>query len=511
LQHSTTTTTTIMMTAVTPLLPLHRNPVAEDQALAAAINRHSTNEADLVRLEPISTLTPAKAVAPADASNSFSRAILADFTHEQGGSPIDVLNNTNTTITPIDFGVAELKAGAIATSADAGEHVFHLPHVSPASSVRDRASGMDPLNIERLGESCTPEDAFAALLDGVSPCRNSTRRCFDSPPRPPRTAAAQRPVAKPRASAPIVKAPRHSWYTASGFTALAADLPAAVERGTCYLRLTDDGAGGTYFVYQHGDDSTPVAVFKPGGEEVGAPENPRGNDSTEDDIRFEVFEPGTGYLREVLAYELDREGRAGVPQTMEATINGMRGSLQRFCPKMMQSWSTTPAKFDTAAVHAIAVFDIRVLNCDRHGGNLLVRKDAPELGMVPIDHGFILPEAWCDPDFEWALWPQAREAVGADLRDYVQRLDTDADVALVESRLGAGPAEVLGVTTRLLKIALQHGKAYTLRDLADFCRRPSLTEPSGLEKLMSSSRRGLDDGGDIDFEAVVVALRRQFP
>jgi hypothetical protein len=411
-------------------------------------------------------------------------------------------NKTASALSPHD-GIGALSSNSMVLAALAcAPSPLETPEASrtAVSSPQEELCATVPtaLNIQRR----SPEDAAFApqLCDGESPCASKRLNSH-----------AKRPVHRGASTAAVVKPPKHTWTSESGFAALAADLADAVQRGDYCLRLSEDGAGGTYFVYPRGDDAMPVAVFKPSNEEVGSSENPRGNDDAADDARFDAFEPGTGYLREQLAFELDHKHFAGVPQTVVVDLAGSIGSLQRFVPRMMQSWSTTPAKFDTASVHAIAVFDIRTLNCDRHGGNLLVRRDAPGLVMVPIDHGFILPEAWCDPDFEWAMWPQAKAPVSDAVRDYVAALDPEADAALVEARLGHGAAEVLNVTTRLLKAALAKGKTYTLRELADFCRRPTLTEPSRLEQLMTKCRRDLDEGGDVDMAEVEAALACEFP
>lgn len=291
---------------------------------------------------------------------------------------------------------------------------------------------------------------------------------------------------------------------------LAHAVASGVESGRLFLRLANDGAGGTYFVIPRRDpNAAPLAVFKPSDEEVGADDNPRGN-NTDDDVR-DGFTPGDGWKREVLAYELDHQRFAGVPETVEVTIDGRVGSLQRFVPRMIQSWSTTPAKFDTASVHHIAVFDLRTLNCDRHGGNILVLKDQPSFAAVPIDHSFIAPDGWADPDFEWALWPQAKQPVSDGVRDYVANLNADDDAALVASRLSVEAGEIVAVTTRVLKCALAHGKSYTLMDVANFCRRATLVDPSELEQLLAACRRDLDDGGDLDFDRVEAQLADRFP
>ncbi len=81
------------------------------------------------------------------------------------------------------------------------------------------------------------------------------------------------------------------------------------------------------------------------------------------------------------------------------------------------------SRFATRDVHRIGILDIRIWNTDRHAGNILVRRqrressvglsglaklDSAQLELVPIDHGFCLPESLEPPYFEWLHWPQVR-------------------------------------------------------------------------------------------------------
>ena len=57
--------------------------------------------------------------------------------------------------------------------------------------------------------------------------------------------------------------------------------------------------------------------------------------------------------------------------------------------------------------------------CGAAAGNILVRKGAEgDRQLVPIDHGYILPDSFQDISFEWLYWPQARSPFGAHPRDY---------------------------------------------------------------------------------------------
>ena len=46
-------------------------------------------------------------------------------------------------------------------------------------------------------------------------------------------------------------------------------------------------------------------------------------------------------------------------------------------------------------------------------GNILVKKGAcGDHELVPIDHGYVLPDSFQDISFEWLYWPQARAPLG---------------------------------------------------------------------------------------------------
>jgi len=57
--------------------------------------------------------------------------------------------------------------------------------------------------------------------------------------------------------------------------------------------------------------------------------------------------------------------------------------------------------------------------------------------LVPIDHGFCLPEALEPPYFEWLHWPQAMLPFEQAELDYVAALDVGADVELLRTELPA--------------------------------------------------------------------------
>eukprot|EP00759_Apiculatamorpha_spiralis_P032573 PhF_6_TR3398/c4_g1_i1/m.4876 len=272
-----------------------------------------------------------------------------------------------------------------------------------------------------------------------------------------------------------------------------------IKDGTMKLVLTSDGLGGTYFVV--GQRNRHVAVFKPSGEEVGTPGNPKGYR----DVEKSGFPPGHGYRREIAAYMLDHGHSAGVPTTVEAELlPGEVGSLQLFV-HCDGDGSYGPGKYKVDSVHRVGIFDIRTLNCDRHEGNLLNIRDrdtdeARCLDLVPIDHGYILPEGGLqDLEFDWLYYPQSKIPFCEETLQYIASLDADADVALLSS---LGFSEEVTDNLKAATLVLQHGAShgYTLREIGEFCRRQQFTQPSGLESALAASRVDLDQGGHVNWE-----------
>jgi hypothetical protein len=101
------------------------------------------------------------------------------------------------------------------------------------------------------------------------------------------------------------------------------------------------------------------------------------------------------------------------------------GSLQEFVTHMCDTSEMGPGRFSASDVHRIGILDIRLFNTDRHAGNMLVRAartpssssnnlrgggallpNEQQYELIPIDHGFCLPETLEACYFEWLHWPQ---------------------------------------------------------------------------------------------------------
>lgn len=193
-----------------------------------------------------------------------------------------------------------------------------------------------------------------------------------------------------------------------------------LERGNSPVRSTD-GTGGAYFM-QDALGERYISVFKPIDEEPNAVNNPRRLPVSSDGEGLKRgTRVGEGALREVAAYLLDHPrsgprhlsgevmGFAGVPPTamvqclhkgfnhpdgFEGTPENIKvGSLQVFIKNFGSCEDMGPRAFPIEEVHKISVLDIRMANADRHSGNILFTEgEHGQIRLVPIDHGYCLPE-----------------------------------------------------------------------------------------------------------------------
>ena len=285
-----------------------------------------------------------------------------------------------------------------------------------------------------------------------------------------------------------------------------------------------EGLGGTYFFKsEHGSN---IAIMKPCDEEPLAPSNPKGF------VGRELGEPGLkptvrvgeAASREVAAYLLDHDRYAGVPHTVmvrmshpifhyndisnvDDTEDGelplKLGSLQSFVRHECDTTEMGTSLFNKKDVHRIGILDIRLFNTDRHGGNILVKsvknddsssslqKDKYQL--IPIDHGFALPEGLEPPYFEWQHWPQAMLPFDKEELEYIANLDATADVELLRKELPdihESSFRILELATLLLQECAAAG--LTLSEIAGVMTRPMIgidEEPSELENLCLEIRR----------------------
>lgn len=226
------------------------------------------------------------------------------------------------------------------------------------------------------------------------------------------------------------------------------------------------GTGGVHFIPEIGSSEFKV-VFKPREEE---------NASTR----------GTGFVREYAAYLIDN-GVAGVPETAVTILNigkgPQLGSAQMFVKDSEDAEDFGFGAFSVEDVHRIGVLDLRILNCDRHSGNLMRNKVTGKL--VPIDHGAAFPEldALGDCSFEWLRYPQAKEPFDQATKEEIRAIEIDKDLEKLSlAGLSVDAQLATWMSTCLLKMGVAQGK--TLFEIGSLVQREGdRSEPSELEKL----------------------------
>ncbi|KAI4348566.1 hypothetical protein L6164_009275 [Bauhinia variegata] len=337
---------------------------------------------------------------------------------------------------------------------------------------------------------------------------DNIHRSFSTPCLPLTTSAEEEFGSKPRVEMVGGRgAPVH---------ALVVEVAIAMASGSRPIPLAS-GLGGAYiFRSQNGND---IAVAKPADEEPLALNNPkglRGRMLGQPGLKRSIRIGETG-IRELAAYFLDHEGFAAVPPTALVNISHSAfnvadpaiipplpckfSSLQRFVDYDFDAGELGPSLFSVDSVHRIGIFDIRLLNLDRHAGNMLVKKhgrDCYATGvaeLVPIDHGLCLPEWLDDPYFEWLHWPQASVPFSESETEYISKLDPFKDAELLRAELPLlreSSIRVLLVCTIFLKQAAAAGLCLAeIGQLMTRGFRDGEETPSQLEDMCSQAKASI--------------------
>lgn len=296
-----------------------------------------------------------------------------------------------------------------------------------------------------------------------------------------------------------------------------------LERGHHPLR-SSEGTGGTYFMLDK-EGLEYVSVFKPVDEEPMAVNNPQKLPVSKDGEGLKRgTRVGEGALREVVAYILDHPksgprllsgemmGFAGVPPTcmvrclhkgfnhpdgFDRTMKNVKvGSLQMFMKNYGSCEDMGPGAFPVEEVHKIGVFDIRLANADRHAGNILIGKgEDGQTTLIPIDHGYCLPENFEDCTFDWLYWPQARKPFSPETISYINSLDSEKDIALLEHyglSISLKCARTLRISTMLLKKGAERG--LTPFAIGNLMCRENMNKQSVIEEIVHEAEETLLPG-----------------
>lgn len=226
----------------------------------------------------------------------------------------------------------------------------------------------------------------------------------------------------------------------------------------------------------------------------------------EEDFERRGIEIGMGALREEAAFVIDRAsgGQAYVPTTARASIEerGVRkkGSVQQFVEGsvgpvedfgMPRELGAAEAMVGLDNAQAVACFDIRTFNTDRHSGNLLLAGPRPHK-IVCIDHGCVLPAWWAleSSRFDaWLDWPHVKAPPSPATLSLVSQVGSTLPLVVQElEKLGLPRQAIwtLEICTSLLqKCILTHG--LTLRSVALLMTRGDPSEPCWLERKVAEA------------------------
>ncbi|KAG2302847.1 hypothetical protein Bca52824_031498 [Brassica carinata] len=293
-----------------------------------------------------------------------------------------------------------------------------------------------------------------------------------------------------------------------------------------------EGTGGTYLM-QDSSGLNYVSVFKPMDEEPMAVNNPQQLPLSSDGQGLKRgTRVGEGAIREVAAYLLDHPkngprsqvmGFAGVPPTAMvrsfhkvynnpkgvsscSTKDAKVGSLQMFMKNNGSCEDIGPGTFPVEEVHKISVFDIRMANADRHAGNILTGKgEDGKTVLIPIDHGYCLPE-------NWLYWPQAKVPFSEDTVNYINSLDAEQDIALLQLNGWDVPEAVL-TTLRISTMLLKKGAERNLTpyQIGSIMCRETVNKDSAIEEIVREAHNSvLPASSEATFlEAVSMAMERR--
>jgi len=187
----------------------------------------------------------------------------------------------------------------------------------------------------------------------------------------------------------------------------------------------------------------------------------------------------------------------------EAFAGSLEGSLQAFAVNDGSAWDISSSLFSSEDVHKIGILDLQIMNCDRHEGNILIKRRRDRMySMVPIDHGNSLPESLSNSWFVWQNWTQSRIPFSESMREHIRNIDLESNVRMLRQlQIEEKALFNLRICTTLLKKGESYG--LTLGELGDIMCRRELGTPSELEMICEASAiPGLNFDGDRRFQLI---------
>ena len=112
--------------------------------------------------------------------------------------------------------------------------------------------------------------------------------------------------------------------------------------------------------------------------------------------------------------------------------------------------------------------------------------------LIPIDHGLTIPDSLAIQSFDlaWLDFPQAEEPFSAKTLQYIQKLDVDADIKLIEANFKVRPECLRNIKISSLLLKSAASKGLTLAQIGQIMCRPDDDEeaPSLLEKIVNKAQ-----------------------
>jgi len=165
-----------------------------------------------------------------------------------------------------------------------------------------------------------------------------------------------------------------------------------------------------------------------------------------------------------------------------SSMSLITASLQRYASNDGCIEEFGPSQLDAESLHRIAQLDVRLLNLDRHSGNILVTEpgkyrglsDPRKRSLVPIDHSYSLPSIHelSDITFEWLNNPLIKLPPSDMTKRYVAHLDPFADVITLQ-RLNFPVESLLAYIISTITLQRSMARELTLYDVGNMFVRGS--------------------------------------
>lgn len=113
------------------------------------------------------------------------------------------------------------------------------------------------------------------------------------------------------------------------------------------------------------------------------------------------------------------------------------GSIQRLIEHEGCAEDISCSLFSNYEVQKIALLDLRILNDDRHEGNILFQRKDKQVKLFPIDHGLSIPDNLHLMNYNicWFVWKQVYQPIEPELKEYILSINPKKNYNMLKKRL----------------------------------------------------------------------------